>query len=101
MINICFQPQLLLFDEVITECIDWTDDDVMGLREFLFHRSLSQLADHRTNGETISEVSEWVFSEEKHPFSFIVCCAAMGLDYESVREGVSFCMKQMDKPTKM
>lgn len=99
MTNTCLQLQL--FDEEKPDCIDWTENDVMGLREFLFHRSLSQLADHRANKETISEVIEWVYSDEMHPFSFIVCCAAIGLDYDSVRDGISFCMKQMDKPTKM
>ncbi|SEJ60770.1 hypothetical protein SAMN04244579_04897, partial [Azotobacter beijerinckii] len=52
----------------------------------LVHPQVSELHRH--------EAVEWVMSDEVHPFSFKVCCAALQADHEDVREGVLAIMRK-------
>lgn len=98
MTNTCLQFDLFELRELPKAVLfEWEDDDVFAIREHLVYRSLSHVADRRSNEDTLADVNCWISSDEIHPFSFIVCCQALGLDYNAVRDGISNCIMQIDK----
>lgn len=76
---------------------EWSDQDVLVLREYLVYHSLGHLNDGRASKIMKDDVLDWIFSEELHPFSFIICCSALELDFTAVRQGITVCLNKMDK----
>lgn len=74
--------------------IVWSDDDIDKLRTGFFHENIRLLADKRTGAETREENYEWLMSDDKHPFSFLVLCREEMLDPERIRNGVLATMKK-------
>lgn len=79
--------QLRALDEITEEYIEW-------LREYLLKLTLRQILHPQVSELHRREAVEWVMSDEVHPFSFKVCCAALQADHEDVREGVLAIMRK-------
>lgn len=91
--------QCTLFSLPSLPKITWSDEDIEGLRESLIYQSLAQLSTKRSAEEMKQDIMDWVHSDDMHPFSFIVCCKAIGLDYETLREGVINIVAQEARQT--
>lgn len=79
--------RLRVHDEITEEYVEW-------LREYLLKLTLRQLVHPQVSELHRREAVEWVMSDDMHPFSFKVCCAALQADHEDVREGVLAIMRK-------
>lgn len=65
--------------------IEWHDSElVVFIQEFL-HANLKILNSSRASSVSRSEIMDWVFSDDNKGLSFVLCCTALGLDYQEVR----------------
>ena len=64
---------------------EWSDDDVLTLRERLLMETLKAVASPGRNAENRAQALQWLQSDEIHPFSFVVCAQSMGVEPEDVR----------------
>ncbi len=76
------------------EVHEWSDEEIMGLRCYLLHKTLSILEDGRSCLSVRTESLDWLMSDVIHPFSFRVCCETEGVNPDRMREGVLYIMKQ-------
>lgn len=83
----------LIEDDPI-EVHGWSDEEIMGLRCYLLHKTLSILEDGRSCLSVRTESLDWLMSDVIHPFSFRVCCVTEGMNPDQMREGVLYIMKQ-------
>lgn len=83
----------LIEDDPI-EVHGWSDEEIMGLRYYLLHKTLSILEDGRSCLSVRTESLDWLMSDVIHPFSFRVCCVTEGVNPDRMREGVLYIMKQ-------
>lgn len=67
---------------------DWSDHEIMVIREELLWSSLHKLGDTRSGKAVKKDVMAWLVSTEDHPFSFTVCCQALGFDADELRAEV-------------
>lgn len=74
---------------------EWTDEQIATMREVVLVETLKGLTDGRSSAVK-TEALEWVKSDDEHPFSFSVCCAAQGLDHEEIRSRVLYMVKKVD-----
>ena len=58
----------------------WTEANVEMLRSKLLVTTVREIADRRTSKKVVTEVWDWILSDEVHPFSFRVCCESSDLD---------------------
>lgn len=65
--------------------IEWHDSELMVFIEEFLHANLRMLSNHRVSSVSRSEIMDWVFSDENKGLSFVLCCTALGLDYQEVR----------------
>jgi len=90
-----FQYELpFFFEDPIEEVDEWSDEEILELRSYLLHKTLSILEDGRSCLSVRTESLYWLMSDVIHPFSFRVCCEAEGVDPDRMREGVIHLMKQ-------
>lgn len=82
------------YDEDPIEVDAWSDDEILELRSYLLHKTLSILEDGRSCLSVRTESLDWLMSDVIHPFSFCVCCEVEGVDPDRMREGVIHLMKQ-------
>jgi len=73
----------------------WCEDSIEGIREMLLMDTLRDLTDGRA-ALAKDEAMEWMLSDEVHPFSFKVCCNAMGLDHHEVRSRVLYMIDRLE-----
>lgn len=72
--------QLSLFTQ-----LEWDDSELMiFLQEFLY-ANLRLLSNHRVSAVSRCEIMDWVFGNENKGLSFVLCCTALGLDYQEVQ----------------
>lgn len=76
------------------ERIVWSDADIDKLRTGFFDENIRLLCDGRTSQETRQENYEWLMSDEKHAFSFLILCREEMLSPDRIREGVQKIMRE-------
>jgi hypothetical protein len=59
-------------DDIGDVPIDWTDEDIEGIRHYMIVRHFRYILDGRSK-ISAAEAWAWILSEEVHPFSFRVC----------------------------
>ena len=74
--------------------IQWSDHEILVLAEQILEVTLAEIGDNRNSQKTKAEAFAWVQSDDRHQFSFINCCRLAGLDYEKIRESVSFIYRK-------
>jgi hypothetical protein len=74
--------------------IQWSDYEIHLLSEQVLTVTLAEIGDNRKSQKSKAEAFAWVQSEDRHQFSFINCCRLAGLDYEKIRESVSFIYRK-------
>jgi len=84
----------LFFYDDFDEVEDWSDEEIMGLRSYLLHKTLSILEDGRSCIFVRTESLDWLLDDSIHPFSFRVCCEIEGVNPDLMREGVIGLIKQ-------
>lgn len=111
------QPDVQEVEEptVIEDKQEWSDASIVHLHDGLLNYSLRIL---RTNGNSKEkrEIIEWIWSDDLYevepetldgkprrnavhrdqiPFTFQCCCRLSGLDYEALREGLAWEMREI------
>jgi len=74
--------------------IQWTNFEILVLAEQILEVTLAEIADNRNSQKSKAEAFAWVQSDDRHQFSFINCCRLAGLDFEKIRESVSFIYRK-------
>ena len=64
----------------------WDESLVLSLREGVLYDALQTVFDGRAMRESRSEALRWILSDGMGPFSYRVCCAAVGVDPDELRE---------------
>lgn len=77
---------------------EWTDDDISCLREAILMDTLRHLTDGRSSTAK-KDALDWMLDDEIHPFSFRVCVAEMGMDYEEIRTRVLRMIASLEQKT--
>lgn len=74
----------------------WTDNDILLLMDGVLQATLEQLLDgrSRSSDEMSQEAWDWVMSDDILPFSFAVCCRALGYDHERLRDAILSTIKR-------
>jgi len=81
-----YQYELQLEIVVPSEISEWTDEGIDELRVSLLEKMLASVDDKRVNLKTRTENVEWILDDSIHPFSFLVCCEAAGVNPYKLRE---------------
>lgn len=74
--------------------LQWSDYEIHVLAEQVLTVTLAEIGDNRKSQKRKAEAFAWVQSDDTHQFSFINCCRLAGLDYEKIRESVSFIYRK-------
>lgn len=85
---------LRLQDEISDEYVEW-------LREYILKLTLKQIIHSQVSESNRAEALQWAMSDEVHPFSFRVCCDALGVDYEEIREGLLTVIKRQGRKVEL
>lgn len=84
------QLMMILWDEdwEVSNQYQWTDNEILALREGMLIDRIRTLLDFRNGLETRSEIWRWIHSDEVAPFSFRVCVEACSdfIDYAEWRD---------------
>lgn len=66
----------------------WSNWDILLLMDGLLRTTIHDLKDMRASDDLAKEALDWVMSDDILPFSFAVCCRAIGYDHERLREAI-------------
>mgnify|MGYP001160576847 CR=1 FL=1 len=88
------KPQLSLqLPNMPLNDFSWSDQEVCAFLDGMLVDQLRLLADERTTPELRADLIAWIAAPrrslqalKKAPFSFQACCAAVGVDFEEMRE---------------
>lgn len=77
---------------------DWTEDELIGLHQYLLEQSMTQALNPRSSKDTRLDVLSWVdvvtpYLSKPAPFSFDACCQFSGYDPEELRDHLHDEMK--------
>jgi hypothetical protein len=75
----------------------WTEANVEMLRSKLLVTTVREIADRRTSKKVVTEVWDWILSDEVHPFSFRVCCESSDLDPLKMREALTSLYRTLSR----
>jgi len=84
------QLMMILWDDdwEIPNQYQWTDNEILALREGMLLDRIRTLLDFRNGLKTRLEIWDWIHSDEISPFSFRICVEACSdlVDYVDVRD---------------
>lgn len=77
----------------------FSDEDLAKLHSQLFKKSLCDLVDARSSGETRKDVLAWMMRDEEQPgpFSFRFCCQLEGVDADEMRERMLNLIRRIER----
>ena len=68
---------------------DWTEEEILNLKQFVFFRSLQQLLYLKTSNETRDDIWRWIHADvPDEPFSFINCALGAGFNPAILRQAI-------------
>jgi hypothetical protein len=97
-------------DAILDVPEDWTDSEIISLREFMLKRHVKLILDGRSKSVSSQEAWEWILSEDTHPFSFRVCIESLSkqiglafdskvyVDRDEVRSGIYYLVTKQKGP---
>lgn len=89
------------------EVVQFSDEEIVGLHDWVMQRSLHTLMDRRCGEDVRIEVWQWIQADDEAdpdkvlPFSFQACCAATGVDTEEMRTRLAFLTRDEKFRTKV
>jgi hypothetical protein len=84
----------------VPEGFDWSDEDLVVMREGVLVSALTSLASGHTGSASRQESMEWLDSEELEPFSFNICALATGRDPEILRSAIHRALEEKNANVK-
>lgn len=76
----------MLFQAWDQERYTWSDSDIETLREGLLRDALQTILDGRAAERTRQALWGWLMSDALEPFSFRMCCQAVEVNWEEMRD---------------